>query len=215
VALDVLKEVFALKIRIKYSKHGNTRFVGHLDMMRYFQKAMRRAGIPIKYSEGFSPHQIMSFAAPLGIGMESEAEYIDIEVTEALDRVKAIEMLNNAMCEGVTILDWKEMPEEAKTAMSKVYSADFLVLCDPDKVDLNKLAHHKLLIPKENKKGELKETDIKPWLYEIHKTDNGIFMHVAQGSAGNLNPKALMWLLGIENYRIIKKEVYDVNGLTL
>jgi len=69
-----------MKLRIKFSKQGPVKFVGHLDVMRYFQKAMRRAGIDIKYSEGFSPHQIMSFAAPLGVGLTSNGEYMDIEV---------------------------------------------------------------------------------------------------------------------------------------
>ena len=69
-----------MKIRIKFSKQGNLRFVGHLDMMRYFQKANRRAELPIAYSEGFSPHQIMSFAAPLGMGLEGLAEYFDIRI---------------------------------------------------------------------------------------------------------------------------------------
>ena len=58
-----------MKIRIKFSKQGAMKFIGHLDTMRYFQKAMRRADVDIRYSEGFSPHQIMSFAAPLGVGL--------------------------------------------------------------------------------------------------------------------------------------------------
>ena len=53
-----------MKVRIKFSKYGALRFIGHLDVMRYFQKAIRRAEIDIAYSEGFSPHQIMSFASP-------------------------------------------------------------------------------------------------------------------------------------------------------
>ena len=57
------------KLRIKFSKHGPIIFIGHLDIMRYFQKAMRRAEVDISYSTGFSPHQIMSFAAPLGVGL--------------------------------------------------------------------------------------------------------------------------------------------------
>ena len=61
-----------IKIRIKFRKYGVMRFIGHLDIMRYFQKAMRRAEIDICYSEGFSPHQIMSFAAPLGVGITSD-----------------------------------------------------------------------------------------------------------------------------------------------
>ena len=69
-----------MKIRIKFAKEGTMKFIGHLDIMRYFQKVMRRADVDIRYSEGFSPHQIMSFAAPLGVGLESRGEYVDIEV---------------------------------------------------------------------------------------------------------------------------------------
>ena len=69
-----------MKIRIKFRKYGALKFVGHLDMMRYFQKALKRAGIDMKYSEGFNPHMIMSFAAPLGVGITSDGEYFDIEV---------------------------------------------------------------------------------------------------------------------------------------
>ncbi len=53
-----------MKIRIKFEKQGVMKFIGHLDIMRYFQKVMRRAQVDIRYSEGFSPHQLMSFAAP-------------------------------------------------------------------------------------------------------------------------------------------------------
>nr|MCR5283710.1 TIGR03936 family radical SAM-associated protein [Lachnospiraceae bacterium] len=52
----------AYKLRLKFSKYAHMIFIGHLDLMRYFQKAMRRANVDISYSAGFSPHQIMSFA---------------------------------------------------------------------------------------------------------------------------------------------------------
>ena len=52
-----------MKIRVKFSKHGAMKFIGHLDIMRYFQKAIRRAEIPIVFTEGFSPHMVMSFAS--------------------------------------------------------------------------------------------------------------------------------------------------------
>ena len=61
-----------MKIRIKFAKIGPVKYVGHLDMLRYFQKLMRRAGIDITYSEGFNPHQKMSFAAPLGVGVAGQ-----------------------------------------------------------------------------------------------------------------------------------------------
>ena len=77
-----LEEVSVLKARIKFKKYGALRFIGHLDVMRFFQKAIRRAHIPIAYTGGYSPHMIMSFANPLGIGITSEGEYFDIEQKE-------------------------------------------------------------------------------------------------------------------------------------
>lgn len=68
-----------MKVRIKFSKEG-PEIVGHLDTMRYFQKAIRRANLPVAFSGGYSPHMIMSFAAPLGVGTESLGEYFDLEL---------------------------------------------------------------------------------------------------------------------------------------
>ena len=93
-----------MKIRIKFAKYGTMKYIGHLDMMRFFQKAVRRAGIDVKYSEGFSPHQIMSFAAPLGVGLESTGEYMDLEVLTMTSPQEMMQMLNQVMVEGVEIL---------------------------------------------------------------------------------------------------------------
>ena len=202
-----------MKIRIKFSKHGNTKYVGHLDIMRYFQKAMRRADIPIRYSEGFSPHQVMSFAAPLGIGIESDSEYLDIEVTDSIDSSEAIKRLNSVMCEGIKIIEWKQLPDNSKTAMSQVASADYFVLCECN--DISPLDKAEILVEKETKSGELKQVDIKPMLYSVKKTEGGLLMHVAQGSSGNLKPETVMKALGIDEYHIIRKAIYDITGLTL
>ena len=86
-----------MKIRIKFRKYGTMKFIGHLDVMRYFQKAIRRAEVNIRYSEGFSPHQIMSFAAPLGVGITSKGEYVDIEVLDTENSKKMVDRLNAVM----------------------------------------------------------------------------------------------------------------------
>lgn len=103
-----------MKIRIKFRKYGVMKFIGHLDMMRYFQKAMRRAEIDIAYSEGFSPHQIMSFAAPLGVGITSDGEYLDIEVHSTRNSIESVKALNDTMVEGVEIVSYRMLPEHAK-----------------------------------------------------------------------------------------------------
>ena len=99
-----------MKIRIKFAKYGLLKFIGHLDIMRYFQKLLRRADIPIAYSTGMSPHQIMSFAMPLGIGVESDAEYVDIEITDRISSVTAIERMNSQKVDGIRILSGFPLP---------------------------------------------------------------------------------------------------------
>ena len=121
-----------MKTRIKFSKEGNLRFVGHLDMMRYFQKANRRAELPVAYSEGFHPHQIMSFAAPLGMGLEGKAEYFDLRITEegaaTLHSAEAAERLNREMAEGIRILSFLRLPDDSPNCMSIVHAADYEIL---------------------------------------------------------------------------------------
>ena len=114
-----------MKVRIKFSKQGAMKFIGHLDIMRYFQKAMRRAEIDIRYSEGFSPHQIMSFAAPLGLGLTSNGEYMDIEVNSMADCESLKKALNQVMAEGIQILSCHRLEDTAKNAMSIVAAADY------------------------------------------------------------------------------------------
>ena len=95
--------------------------------MRYFQKAIRRADIDILYSEGYSPHQIMSFASPLGLGITSEGEYMDIAVGQTDSSVESIRRLNAQMAEGIEILSYRQLPEKNTNAMASVAAADYVV----------------------------------------------------------------------------------------
>lgn len=116
-----------MKIRIKFRKYGVMKFIGHLDVMRYFQKLLRRARIPVAYTSGMSPHQIMSFAMPLGIGIESDAEYVDIEITERIPSDIAITRLNENSVEGIDIISFKELPDNSVNAMASICAADYEV----------------------------------------------------------------------------------------
>ena len=85
------------KYRIKYSKGPELRFVSHLDLMRLFQRAVRRAGLPIGYSHGFNPHQLMSFGNPLSLGMTSIGEYCDFEFETPVEPREIAERLGAVM----------------------------------------------------------------------------------------------------------------------
>ena len=187
-----------MNIRMKFKKHGCMKFIGHLDIMRYFQKAIRRADIDIAYSEGFSPHMIMSFAAPLGVGLTSEGEYVDLQVNSCASSKAAVDALNSVMVEAMEVVSFKLLPENVKNAMSSVAAADYFVKWREGYAPENWeekfnvfLQKEEMLIVKKTKRSEA-EVDLKPMLYKTELRDGGIFMQVACGSVNNLKPELVM-----------------------
>ena len=190
-----------MKLRIKFSKHGVLKFIGHLDVMRYFQKAIRRAGIDIAYSSGFSPHQIMSFAAPLGIGLESNGEYMDIEVHSLTSAQQFLKDLNQQMVEGIQILEVKLLPENAGNAMASVaaarYSIRFREGFQPQFFNQETIANFynqtKIIVTKKTKRSE-STFDMKPFLYEFCLCEDNatIRLTVDASSFGNIKPSLVL-----------------------
>ena len=109
-----------MKVRLKWTKTGVLKFIGHLDVQRYFQKALMRAELPVSFSKGMSPHQIMSFAAPLGLGMTSEGEYADISFDWSYSSEEMLKRINAVMNEGISVLEFKEIDEKAFIIVSHV-----------------------------------------------------------------------------------------------
>lgn len=91
------------KIRIRYSKTGLSRFISHLDIIRIFDRAARRANIPLVYSQGFNPRPKLSFGPPLTLGVASIAEYLDVE-TELGKEAHFADQLNAVLPEGIRVL---------------------------------------------------------------------------------------------------------------
>ena len=188
-----------MKVRIKFKKYGALRFIGHLDVMRFFQKAMRRAEIPIAFTSGYSPHMIMSFANPLGIGLSSEGEYFDIELKEPISSKDAVAQLNSVMVEGMEVVSFRQIAEEKKmTGMALVAAADYLVT--PMKQDFEEgweakfeefLAQNEIRVIKATKRSEM-EVDIRPMIYKTEIRENGVFLKLAAGSVNNLKPNLVM-----------------------
>jgi len=117
-----------MRLRIKFSKTGPMRYISHLDIMRFFQKALKRADADVSMSEGFSPHMLMSFALPLSLGMESVGEYFDVDVNSCSSTEKLMEDLNRQMCEGCRIFSVKNIPQDkANKCMTQVAAADYSV----------------------------------------------------------------------------------------
>ncbi|MBO4373910.1 MAG: DUF2344 domain-containing protein [Lachnospiraceae bacterium] len=192
-----------MKVRIRFKKSGPVKFIGHLDTMRFFQKLIRRAGIPVAYSEGFSPHQKMSFAQALGVGVESDGEYFDLELKdelcEGLSSEKIVAMLNSCTVDGIEISDCVKLPEKSKNAMASVYAADYLVgfrqghapAFDLGRMiaDFNEKSSVK--ITKTTKKTS-RELELKDLVYALEKRDDLIFMTLNASSANSVKPALIM-----------------------
>ena len=170
-----------MKVRIKFAKYGSMKFIGHLDMMRFFQKAVRRADIDVKYSEGFSPHQIMSFAAPLGVGIESCGEYMDLEVLSMSSVEDMKDALNRVMVEGVKVLAVNVLPDQTKNAMASVAAASYQIhskegsfgIPDLAKAVADFYAQERIPFTKETKKSVV-EIDLKQGIYEMQADETQV-----------------------------------------
>ena len=184
-----------MKIRIKFRKYGNLKFIGHLDVQRYFQKCVRRAGIDVAYTKGFSPHQIMSFASPLGIGLESGGEYMDMEVNSFSGCADTVKRLNEAGVEGIEVLSAKVLPEGAGNAMASVAAAGYTIRFregrEPGFNWKEKLesffAQKSIMITKETKKSTI-EMDIRPGIFEWRLDGEALYLLVDASSSGNIKP---------------------------
>lgn len=190
-----------MKVRVKFRKYGPVRFIGHLDVMRFFQKCIRRAGIDVAYTTGYSPHQIMSFAAPLGVGLTSDGEYMDIECNSVTSSRDMIKRFNGASVPGIEIVSVVLLPDNAGNAMASVAAAGYTVRCREGREffsdDLGNLtdfyAQKEIFITRETKKNTL-TVDIRPGIYELwaDREKREIHMLVDASSGGNIKPSQVM-----------------------
>ncbi|MBE5827148.1 MAG: DUF2344 domain-containing protein [Butyrivibrio sp.] len=189
-----------IKLRLKFSKNGPIKFIGHLDVMRYFQKAIRRANIDIKYSEGFSPHQLLSFAQPLSVGATSDGEYLDMTVNSMVSTEDIMERLNSVMNEGIKIEAVTELPEKEEKAMTLSYAAKYRIRfrksLKPDFDWISELENYllrdRLPTMKKTKSGE-KEIDMKEMIFDHSLNadkEEAVFL-LAMSSSATLKPALL------------------------
>lgn len=209
-----------MRIRVKFTKTGPLKFIGHLDVMRYFQKAIRRAEIPAALSSGFSPHMIMSFAQPLGVGKTSSGEYFDLDLKEgaAFDRDDFLRRLNAEMAEGISCVNAVEIPSDKKNkGMSQVSAASYMVSFRkgrvqwPDTEMLSArasafMAQEHIMVLRKTKKSE-EETDIRPWIMDFRTaalTPEQLSEHPQNTEA---DPQAFTMLVSARSGQNLKPEL--------
>lgn len=192
-------------LRMKFEKAAPVRFISHLDLMRAFERAFRRAKLPLAYSEGFTPHPRMTFASALSVGITSSGEYLDAEFYEDIPAREVLSRLNSSLPEGLKIL--KIGFSDGRYALSKINAALYTAAVSGEftKEDMDRavseLLKQKHIIVEKASKDRVRKVDIAPLIYSIYvlnKNDDGVLlkMEVAIGQNGSVSPEMLIKELG-------------------
>jgi len=197
-----------LRVRFEFSKNGAARFLSHLDMARIFERAVRRAGLPVAYSRGFNPHPKISFGPALAVGVAGEREYVDMEFEVEVDIQDAVEKLQRQMPEGIKMRTALEVPERSGSINAVVDRAEYLVCCPASaaltsgelKETVEKLlSREQIIIQKRTNKGT-KSRDIRSGIYLLEgEVENGrvIFKMLLQLSpSGSVTPGDVLKAFG-------------------
>jgi radical SAM-linked protein len=210
-----------MRIRITFAKQGALRYIGHLDLHRVWQRTLRRAGLPLAYSQGFHPQPKIQLASALPLGFSSRAELVDIWLDEESDLEDLPKRLQQNAPPGLDILKVEEVNERGPALQTQVTATEYEVtLLDP--FDEPELSRHLSAVmgaeslPRERRG---KPYDLRPLIYELHCIESGekggprLFMRLAAGEGSTGRPDEVLAELGlpleavrIERTRLITEE---------
>ena len=158
---------------------GRAAYLSHLDMQRTLQRALRRADMPLLYSQGFNPHPLMAFAGALSTGFESEREWFDVRLDGEIAPADFEARLNAVLPEGMAVSHAMEAPEGLSTLTGHLAAARYTLWVRPERAvsaaevnsTLHKLlASSELMVQKRTKSGAMVPQNIRPQLYEAGLT---------------------------------------------
>ncbi|MFQ5585896.1 MAG: TIGR03960 family B12-binding radical SAM protein, partial [Thermodesulfobacteriota bacterium] len=167
-----------LRVQLAFSKTGDMRFLSHLEATTLFSRAVRRAGLPIRYSHGFHPHPRIAFSPPLPVGVESIAEYVELKLDDYVAPGRVVKRLNEVMPKGIKIMWAKEIPLHLPSLSAIIRETEYLVYVDkaPEGLDIDIktldrrikefLAKDSFVISQRREKGT-REVDIRPLIEDI------------------------------------------------
>ena len=218
-----------MRIIARFSKDETVRFVSHLDVQRLFQRAFRRANLPVAYSNGFNPHQQLSFATALTVGATSSAEWLDIKMDKDISPEYFAERVNDVLPMGFRIVE-AFCAEDKYPSLSAVMAAaeySIILYFDEDvqaeaiSSAIEKLLSDSIVVLKKTKAG-MKNVDIRPRVYRMelaYMQGRKCTLSLAGrlDAAGGLNADLLLGtfkdVLGFDfTFTLHRKAIYSADG---
>ena len=189
------------KLRLRFEKTGRAVYISHLDLMHTMQRAFNRAGLPLKYSEGFNPHPQIAIALPLSVGTGSLCEIMDFKLKEETDLAALPEKLTAVMPEGIRVLEAYE-PQRKVAELKWLRVEGFFEYDKRDPREMEEalrrfFEQESIVITKKTKRG-MGETDIRPGIralgFEARREDgqDGVWVEaVVSAQEPTINPELL------------------------
>jgi len=160
-----------MRIFLKFHKNPEVRWISHLDLIKVWERAVRRARLPIALSQGFNPRPKMSLATALAVGVSSDAEYIEMELTEELPLKEILQRISSQMPSGLPVIEIGTLPEKSPALMSLVFASLYrITLPQNDTNEIEKLqsaltalmAEKQLVLNYQNREGKTISQDLRP-----------------------------------------------------
>ncbi|MEW6402428.1 MAG: TIGR03936 family radical SAM-associated protein [Chloroflexota bacterium] len=193
------------RVRITFSKQGALRYTGHLDLHRLWERAARRAELPLSYSQGFHPQPRISLASALPLGFSSQAELLDMRLNEDIPSEEIMVRLRQNLPSGIQVLNIESVEEHAPALQTQVASAEYQVtLTEPvDRSELERRVDELLAAESLPRERRGKPYDLRPLIEEISLTPaplpmgEGLFMRLAAREGATGRPEEVIDALGI------------------
>ncbi len=204
-------------IRVFYQKKGRAKYISHLDITRCMQRSLKRAKIPVWYTQGFNPHMYMTFALPLALGYESECEAMDLRLTQLVDFERMKTQLNQALPVDIQVVKIALQNHKPQEIAKASYAITFL---PEDVTDFEQqfdefCNQSEIVVIKKTKKGT-KPMDVKPEFEILTKerlADRIVYHMVFTAGQKNINPTLLTDAF-LQRYpdevivQILRKQIY-------
>ena len=185
-----------MKLVYVYGKEGRMRFVSHLDLQRFLQRALNRTCLPIAFSKGFNPHPILSIAGALAMGYESDYEVFEVKIEGTVDKSTALETMKNALPEDMPIKQVIFRDDSFPSMMSLVKMADYEITPRDSLPELQSAASafmrtESFMGLRKTKSGE-KEIDVRKLCLKLEMQNGVILTRLMLTEQDTLKPDVLM-----------------------
>lgn len=191
-------------VRLNFSKTGRAIYISHLDVNRMMTRAVRRANLPMWYTEGFNPHPYITFALPLSLGQSSDCEFMDIRIEGDITDEEIMDRLNTVLPEGIKILGIDKPIHDAKEIEKAMYFVKVIFDSDADaelfcKKSDSLVRENELIAEKLGKKGHrkvMKQINLIEYIFDVKFSSTGNSVNLqtvlAAGNTNNFNPTLLI-----------------------